>query len=641
MPGKFHLRFAVLIVWITVFSTLYAQQPQRQANENVEGRAPHWIVPLPQPASEGSGQTDTARRPLPRERSKSKTKNERRNKKREAATLQSQPANLVCGSGGSYNPANFIQIFENTTAGKQETVYAPSMCSKGFQLSVDEKSSIEILPDRQLLGAGPALNKIYITAKLASGDTSKDVVVTGYSEVGKDKASMGSQSATAFQSAANVGAMLLNLAYTANDIIDYTYDQKSCQSTAQTPVGGTTAGSTSLTGLDENQPLSFSEWKAARAKNEAESRKAEISAIDNSIRATVNAPNQNQTTNSPGNCYLTRLQDRFRLYQPEVQAISAFFTDPENLAIVERVGTEVFWLDRDSLTRIAQQYQQNLKSATDTTTTPAAQNKALLDLLERTKLVNQDFADVRQEIVDQMPDSCRITDATRLTRDRWGQCFAKTIRDYAAQKEEDAIEELKDFISPGIISLSDNKAKDGDMLTVQVETVPATGSASGIPVVFELKVKKFGGKVQLSPSLLFIRRLGVTDAEATPPTGSTAAPVNRVNFAASPGVTFGWAYFQRGNSGWAKFLRGLGPGIGLNVTFMNFNDPSFDLTTSKFVNTTGTNVQVGSGIVGSLFDNKLQLSYGWNLNVENRRTYFGVGFGFLEIGKEVVKYIGK
>jgi hypothetical protein len=40
-------------------------------------------------------------------------------------------------------------------------------------------------------------------------------------------------------------------------------------------------------------------------------------------------------------------------------------------------------------------------------------------------------------------------------------------------------------------------------------------------------------------------------------------------------------------------MRALGPGIGMNVTFMNFNDPGFDLATQKFVNTTGTNVQVG------------------------------------------------
>ena len=88
-------------------------------------------------------------------------------------------------------------------------------------------------------------------------------------------------------------------------------------------------------------------------------------------------------------------------------------------------------------------------------------------------------------------------------------------------------------------------------------------------------------------------------------------------------------------------MRAMGPGIGMNVTFMNFNDPSYNLATNQFVNTNGTNVQVGAGTIGSLFDNKLQVSYGWNLNVDRRRSYVAVGFGFIEIGKEVAKYIPK
>ncbi|HEY7617181.1 MAG TPA: hypothetical protein VH744_10285, partial [Terriglobales bacterium] len=101
------------------------------------------------------------------------------------------------------------------------------------------------------------------------------------------------------------------------------------------------------------------------------------------------------------------------------------------------------------------------------------------------------------------------------------------------------------------------------------------------------------------------------------------------------------AYFKRGDSKGNTFLRALGPGVGMNVSFMNFNDPSFDLAANQFVNTSGTNVQVGAGIIGSLFDNKLQLTCGWNLNVERRRTYFGVGFGFIEIGKELSKHIAR
>jgi hypothetical protein len=56
-------------------------------------------------------------------------------------------------------------------------------------------------------------------------------------------------------------------------------------------------------------------------------------------------------------------------------------------------------------------------------------------------------------------------------------------------------------------------------------------------------------------------------------------------------MTCGVASFKRGQSGGSKFMRALGAGIGMNVTFMNFNDPGFDLATQKFVN--GNERQVG------------------------------------------------
>ncbi len=74
---------------------------------------------------------------------------------------------------------------------------------------------------------------------------------------------------------------------------------------------------------------------------------------------------------------------------------------------------------------------------------------------------------------------------------------------------------------------------------------------------------------------------------------------------------------------------------------LNFNDPAFDVASGKFLSTTGTNVQVGAGVIASLFDNKIQSSYGWNLNVERRRSYVAVGFGFIELGKQLAKYVGK
>ena len=84
---------------------------------------------------------------------------------------------------------------------------------------------------------------------------------------------------------------------------------------------------------------------------------------------------------------------------------------------------------------------------------------------------------------------------------------------------------------------------------------------------------------------------------------------------------------------------------------MNFDDPGFDLNANKFVNTTGQTVQVGVGVVGSLFDNALQFSYGWNLNAsrkgpimpgvdrDRKRQYFGIGFGFLDVVEQVGKFV--
>lgn len=40
-------------------------------------------------------------------------------------------------------------------------------------------------------------------------------------------------------------------------------------------------------------------------------------------------------------------------------------------------------------------------------------------------------------------------------------------------------------------------------------------------------------------------------------------------------------------------------------------------------------------VLVTLFDNTLHLSYGWNLNVESKRRYFGVGFSFFNLSQRV------
>jgi roadblock/LC7 domain-containing protein len=512
-------------------------------------------------------------------------------------------------AGTSLDPATFIRLYEDTKAGNRFSVYEPvqTISKKGLQLTADLESSIVIEPDAAKMAEDLSLNKLYITAKLASGNSSKDVVVNGYSEIGKDKSTMAAQTGAAFESAADVQAMVLNMAYTAGDIVRFVY-----QPSTQT-ISGTVDFTTWVSG---HKDVDFSSSDAQQ--------------ITNAIAAAVRDKKSNDEA-------LTRLRNRLRLYQPEIQAISSFLLRSENLEIVEKLGVKIFWIDRDSMTRIAQQYKDNIQIAFDAKSTDEAQLNALQDLLERTKLVYHDFGDVRREIMTGV--SSKYGGETHSDAE-WEAKYQKALQEFAITQRTKAIGELKKLLATGSISLTENQAKDGDRLIVTVESVPSGSDSGGIPVVFEIAIKKYGAKIQWSPSLLFIRRLGVTDAEASPPSGSTAAPLNRINFAPSPGMTFGVAYFKRGQSSGDKFMRALGPGIGMNVTFMNFNDPSYDLTTGKFVNTTGTNVQIGAGVIGSLFDNKIQFTYGWNLNVEQRRQYFGVGFGFIEVGKELAKYIG-
>jgi len=512
------------------------------------------------------------------------------------------------------DPSTFIHIFEDTKTGKRWSLYAPEPQGqkRSLQLTADLDSSLVIVPDGSKMGDDPALNRLYMTAKLASGDTSKDIPVIGYAEIGRDRATMASQSGAAFQSAANVQAMIFNMAYTVGDILRSVYSAPSEATSELSPVA-----------------LTAEDWM--KQNREIDFRSKEIVGIDTQITASLKAAKLDDPVVQP-------LLQRFRLYQPEIQAISDFFVKKDNLEIVEKVGVEVFWIDRDSMERIAQQFKDNIHTAFDSNSTPLAQAQALEDLLERVKLVYKDFGEFRRDIRDEIKDTHK---GETHTKEEWDAIFAEAILTVAAERRKVAFDQLKKLLATGSISLPTNQAKDGDRLTLTVESVPADGGTGGIPVVFEITIKKYGAKIQWSPSLLFVRRLGVTDAEAAPPTGSTAAPLNRVNFAPSPGMTFGIAYFKRGYSSWDKFARALGPGIGMNVTFMNYNDPSFNLATTQFTNTSGTDVQVGAGLIGSLFDNKLQLSYGWNLNVERRRNYFAVGFGFIEIGKEVAKYVSR
>ena len=204
---------------------------------------------------------------------------------------------------------------------------------------------------------------------------------------------------------------------------------------------------------------------------------------------------------------------------------------------------------------------------------------------------------------------------------------------YIECKRHKAFEELSKLFVPGTIFLPSAKAQDGDRLTITLESRGAGAEPEqGVTARFEVAVKKYGVKRVLEDSFLFLRRLGLQAS-------ATELGPKEVNFAPAPGVTFGVSFHKRGEQRGDKFLRALSPGIGVNVSFMNFDDPAFDLAANKFVNTTGTNIDVGAGIVAMLFDNNIQFVYGWNLNATQKRRYFGVGFSFVKIATTVAKFV--
>jgi hypothetical protein len=143
-------------------------------------------------------------------------------------------------------------------------------------------------------------------------------------------------------------------------------------------------------------------------------------------------------------------------------------------------------------------------------------------------------------------------------------------------------------------------------------------------------------------------------------------PIKAVRGAPFPGITFGMTSFHRGlknaeipsqeggskpaarqvlitrATSMDKLRSALAPGIGVNVTFMNFADPrDFDPALNQFSTTSASNFQVGAGGVVSLFNNALQFTYGVNLNESQKRRYFGIGFGFIEVGKLLSGYLKK
>jgi len=506
-------------------------------------------------------------------------------------TAPSSPA-ASQSAGGSLDPATFIRISEVPERGGRELqMYHPK--SGGIrQLTADYASMILITPDPELMGNDPILNNLFMKAELVSGDKRTNLEVIGYSEVGQSQEASLGQRGMAFESAANLAALVRSLASRVCDMVSYSYQ----------------------TDVDCQYVDLASE---------------QIRTADQKV-------------------VLSRFEDRLRLYRAELSRFGEFFTDARNETVAQIIGPRIFKIDSGTLKAIADDFGQRLEAILGGDLGEAARQRELSALWERTKLAYRRLQPLWVEIDERAGISSKDvlapgqTSASRLARNESRLRLERQVQD--GQLRE-ARELLIRFFVPGTISLGSAKAEDGDTLILRVEARGTDSAQVGIPALFEIDIKRYGAQAHISPSFLFIKRLNISEADlAAGPDG--VAAYNDVNFAPSPGLTFGVTFLKRGQSGGARVLRALGPGIGVNVSFMNFEDPSFDLAENKFVNTGGQQVQVGAGVIGSLFDNKLQFSYGWNLNapakgagMSRKRNYFAIGFGFLEVSKLVADFV--
>ncbi len=173
------------------------------------------------------------------------------------------------------------------------------------------------------------------------------------------------------------------------------------------------------------------------------------------------------------------------------------------------------------------------------------------------------------------------------------------------------LHKLIDRIPPVTLSLDILDLERGNRLGFEASLLPPASGASRPPAQFthEFLVSPFGFQDAIPRRPVSL--LSFTRAQAP---GQSYSP--------RPGVAALWNYY--GRSPWRKSAwRAIAPGLGIAAHFLDF-DATQD-------------VEVGLGLVLTLFDDLLHFSYGVNLQgeVDGDREYFAVGVSFEEVARKV------
>jgi hypothetical protein len=491
-----------------------------------------------------------------------------------------------------FDPAHYVKIVEET-GDRRIVLYDPRdvrTWSTLLRADADSKIVIEIDPD--CLGSDMALNALFISADLNRADGSGSPVkaeVLNYSEVATDPRTQASQAGVALRTAGDVRVMLQGLYDLTKDLIAAVY-QDECTRNLPPAIGGP-------------QP----------------------EGCTYQLKAGLSASQGDDV-----------LRTHLRAFQPRIVAIADFFTSDSNALVLNEIGTTVFSLDLGSLKATAAKLKSDV-AAFVSATPGQPQGPAGEDLKLYLERIWNDMQPLRSHL---------RTNPAYFT-EQWDNVLLPRFRN---------------LLAPGTIDLPKYKAADGDMLRVTIQARSATGvGAGGISHDFQIGIRKYHARVTTASSAFYLRRNGPISDDQGKPVTQTFAP--------APGVTFGPVFYSRGmrkagllandrnskpiwiaeDTGWSRLFSALAPGIGINVSLMNFSNNDFDPSIKDsqgnvvggFKTTTSGSIQVGTGVSASLFSNALQFTYGWNLSVGDKRSYWGIGFGFIEIGQEIAKVAKK
>jgi hypothetical protein len=161
----------------------------------------------------------------------------------------------------------------------------------------------------------------------------------------------------------------------------------------------------------------------------------------------------------------------------------------------------------------------------------------------------------------------------------------------------------EDRIAPTDLDILRTDAEDGDSLEIVAEVRTAPDADPFHEERRSVTIRTFGWSSNVSGGLIFVKSIDVDTS----------------NFKPEPVATWRIGYLPRpeDNSFGAALGRALRPGIGFHVATLDFSSDA--------------SVEMGAGVNVHLLADLVQVGYGWNLTVKEKRPYWYLGIGLFEL----------